>query len=612
MLSSNTHLKVCSRVYKIPERFPRQAFEKIRTLLRQKWLLLVFLLILVGIPRFISLSAHWSSDEARWLRRSENFMTAVKQGNFTETLLAYHPGVMTMWIAGMRTFFTESSVDVGNLAAARWFIGISVWIGLVVACVLLHRLFGFWTSVTCFAFLAYSPFFLAQTRRVHTDALATIFTLLTVLLFLLYCENRQKRLYLILSGVVFGLSLLAKSYSLILLGWVSLCLFLYQPLQNENLRVNLLTNAAVMLSFLGCALLTCMGLWPIFWNTTFGLLGASLLSVTFVLLRVWLEPPRGPELAKASDDSQSSPHLRYTLLLSGALVLALVSASVARVVWRVFDRVGWAVTTPHEVEYFFLGEIVNDPGWLFYPFVLFIKSTPLMLPLALFSVLILWKHRKDSDQTNQRFRLALALVTVVIIFTVGLSVVSKKFARYLLPTFPILEILAAIGCVEFLRWAYTFFKTHFGIQGTSVKITFSIIVVLCFFLIQVFPVLRLYPYYGTYYNTLWKVTDIAKIISVGDASGLDLAASYLNAKPNARRLMVQVSPLAAQIVRCYFKGLAYSAESGHSHGLTADYEVVYIRDVQIARVPQKGILNGYLEHTISLNGRDHVWIYRVR
>ena len=96
-------------------------------------------------------------------------MSAVKQAQFSETLIAYHPGVTTMWIAGLRTFFSEPNVDVENLAAARWFLGVMVWIGLGLACVLLYRLFGFWVSATSFVLLAYSPFFLAQTRRVHTD-----------------------------------------------------------------------------------------------------------------------------------------------------------------------------------------------------------------------------------------------------------------------------------------------------------------------------------------------------------------------------------------------------------------------------------------------------------
>ena len=60
-------------------------------------------------------------------------MWAVKGGDFPRTLISYHPGVMTMRIAGLRTFFVEPRVDVPNLALARWFIGVAVLIGLAVA-----------------------------------------------------------------------------------------------------------------------------------------------------------------------------------------------------------------------------------------------------------------------------------------------------------------------------------------------------------------------------------------------------------------------------------------------------------------------------------------------
>ena len=42
-----------------------------------------------------------------------------------------------------------------------------------------------------------------------------------------------------------------------------------------------------------------------------------------------------------------------------------------------------------------------------------------------------------------------------------------------------------------------------------------------------------------------------------------------------------------------------------------DYEVVHIRESQAGWVPQTGILNGELEHVITLNGIDYVWIYRI-
>ena len=155
----------------------------------------------ISVPRLLSLDAHWSSDESRWLNRSAQFMSAVKQGEFSETLIAHHPGVTTMWLAGLRTFFIPPRVDIPNLARARWFIGVVVWIGIGIACFLIYRLFGRWVGVASFASLAYSPLFLAQTRRVHTDALATVFILLTVLFLLCYCARGRHRRYLIAAGI---------------------------------------------------------------------------------------------------------------------------------------------------------------------------------------------------------------------------------------------------------------------------------------------------------------------------------------------------------------------------------------------------------------------------
>ena len=108
------------------------------------------LFFIIGVPRFFSLDAHWSSDEARWLHRSAQFMSAIKKGQFSDTLIAYHPGVTTMWIAGLRSFFTEPDVNTENLARARWFIGIMVWTSIGVACLLLYQLFGQWVALTSF------------------------------------------------------------------------------------------------------------------------------------------------------------------------------------------------------------------------------------------------------------------------------------------------------------------------------------------------------------------------------------------------------------------------------------------------------------------------------
>ena len=226
------------------------------------------LFVVASASRLFSLGAHWTSDEGGWLDHSTVFMTAVEMGAFSETLVTFHPGVITMWIAALRTFFTEPHISVQGLALARWFIGVALLIGIGVAAVLLYRLFGRWVAVIGAAFLSFSPLFLAQSRRVHTDALAATFVLLTVLSLLLYCGVPQKRRYLVGSGIAFGLACLAKSYSLILLLWVPICFALFRN-QEETWRQFFLRGLGAGLCFLSCTLLTVFALWPLFWNPTF-------------------------------------------------------------------------------------------------------------------------------------------------------------------------------------------------------------------------------------------------------------------------------------------------------------------------------------------------------
>ena len=551
----------------------------------------ICLLLLTLIPRLSTLESHWSSDEAKWLNRSSDFMSAVRRGDFSETRIAYHPGVPTMWIAGLRTFFTRPGINVKNLAAARWFIGLFVSVCIVVSIFFVYQLFDGWVALSCFACLSTSPLFLAQTRRVHTDALSTIFILLTVLLFLVYCQHRDQRLYLIFSGLSFGLAILSKSYAMILFPWLAGCLFLFR----ENRIGGFWRQMSEILIFLSVTVLTVVSVWPVFWSASVGVVAVFLFGVSVLLLR---------EMNK----ERVKP---YLIVLAG-IVLVLLSARVIETVGLVFDSVHWAVTTPHEVEHFFLGNVVNDPGWLFYPLVLTIKSTPLMLPLAIVGFILLWKQRRDSEETARHLKIGVALVIGVLLFTVCLSATSKKFSRYLLPAFALLEILAGIGLVAFLKWIYAVRRSRLGREPTMrYKRALAVIACVFFFSIEVLPVFALHPYYGTYYNLCWKATDITKIITVGDASGLDIAAKYLNRKPKAYLLSVQVSPLSTQFVDHYFKGFAYRSDVNIIN-VTPDYEVVYIRDSQIGRVPETGTLNGELEAVITLNGIEHVWIYRIQ
>ena len=105
---------------------------------------------------------------------------------------------------------------------------------------------------------------------------------------------------------------------------------------------------------------------------------------------------------------------------------------------------------------------------------------------------------------------------------------------------------------------------HIGDEALPVKRIFTTVVCLAFFFIQILPVLVLHPYYGTYYNLCWKATDITKIITVGDASGVALAAKYIEKKANAPQLRVAVSPLGTDFFQPYFRGFAYNTKKNIS------------------------------------------------
>ena len=180
----------------------------------------------------------------------------------------------------------------------------------------------------------------------------------------------------------------------------------------------------------------------------------------------------------ACRELQKGARQRLTLYLASVVVVGVVSGYMVRTVWRVFDGVAWAITTPHNLQHFFLGQVLYDPGWLFYPLVLCINTAPLTLPLAFGGCLFLWRKRHQEGYARQ-FRIALALVAVVLLFTLCLSLTSKKFSRYLLPAFLMLEILAALGFFEFLKWGYSYIDSRFGTEATPQKLTFSIVTILC-------------------------------------------------------------------------------------------------------------------------------------
>ena len=380
----------------------------------------LILLWLLLLPRVISLDAHWSSDESRWLRRSQGFIAALQEGRFNDTQQSYHPGVITTWLSGVSLWlkyrqdlpFADSSIQtplisVDNLSRARLSVSIVVFCIIALAFLLIRQLHDTRLALLSGLLIICDPIFLAQSRRLHTDALAAGFILLTLLFFLLYLERPQYLRSLIASGICFGLACLAKSNSLILGFCFPFIVLLYFPSGKSSnqgfLTVDLIITQIVRLLLLfSTACLTSIFFWPALWTIDVRFLGHTIpVSLALILMLFGAIGITAQILIHQSKSSSLYAYFQRPmgrLSIFGIFILILiVSFFCFHQVPSLLNGVIRAIQTEHGVAHFFLNKVIYDPGWLFYPLMLSIKSAPLTLPLCLVGIVLLWQKRLESQ-----------------------------------------------------------------------------------------------------------------------------------------------------------------------------------------------------------------------
>ena len=569
---------------------------------------LIFLVLLVFLPRLLSLTLHWSSDESLWMKRSRNFIIALEQGNFEDTLTAYHPGVTTTWLGGAAIWLSSGKQSVSEwvnsiqfsttemLAIVR--LPITFLAGVLILLIggVLYRLFGAPVAAVGTLFLAFEPFLLAETRRAHTDVLTSEFLFLALLFWFCYLEDvTQKRRDLVFSGICFGLSCLTKSHAGVFLFFLPFLSFLYVKQRGFSGSKMLMCG----LLFCSTALLTVLCVWPYLWTFKFG----NIPTFPFLLcgcvgMLLW-------SFRKLSTDVSFS---RLELLILGIGLFLSISLACYAATY-VLERMYAALISAHELPKLFLGKIRYNTGPLYYPVMAFVWSAPLTIPLIILGVYGAWQQKHENGKL---FRITAVLIVFSLFYLIGLSVVAKKIARYLVIYLPAMSLLSAIGTI--------YITQRFSEKRYHYLFLVAIIV------LQVVPVLRLHPYYITYHFPLLSGKWISENTSVGGGVGLDVAADYLNAKPNAHNLNVRVSRFSTGLNK-YFVGKTWRrTREMQLSNIDFDYDVEYSRIRQIqgkpidshpdhgspsARLQMHNTLPRELEHIVKLNGVDYVWIYRV-
>lgn len=212
---------------------------------------LALLLLVVILPSWlIENDRVINVDEPRWIIRGANFYYAVTHGEFEKTIFEYHPGVTNMWIVGaaMHIYFPEyrgfgqgyfdplkmkfeefmrehgkEALDV--VRVSRYIHALVLAILAVTSFLLLRLLIDSRAAFLSVVLASLAPFYLGHSRLMNLEGMLSLFALVSFLGLQVYLNKDRKLVYLLLSGVAFGLAQLTKSSSIVVIGLVGLMLF---------------------------------------------------------------------------------------------------------------------------------------------------------------------------------------------------------------------------------------------------------------------------------------------------------------------------------------------------------------------------------------------------
>ncbi len=271
----------------------------------------------------------------------------------------------------------------------------------------------------------------------------------------------------------------------------------------------------------------------------------------------------------------------------------------------------YVVENPHENYGFFQGQIITTDkyGPLFYIIVILMKSTPIVLFFSTICIISMFISFRNMKLSKMNF-IILCFLLYILLFFALMSVAEKKGDRYLLPIFPVIDILAAIGIYYCYKYIPNFLKRTVKIFENiqcPANTVFGIIILLVV-LLQSVLIIPLAPYYLSYFNplVLGGSQHAHEYIGIGWGEGQDLAAAYLNNKPDASNLTVGVQYAG---FKEYFIGKTVSM--GDPNSKPPDYLVFYSCAVQ--RNFNGNLLEKYRNETpekvIIINNIEYCWIY---
>jgi hypothetical protein len=227
-------------------------------------------------------------------------------------------------------------------------------------------------------------------------------------------------------------------------------------------------------------------------------------------------------------------------------------------------------------------------------------STPLHWVALIALVWLLFSKKLDRLSREQLVILLAFAVLMVVQMTLG----AKKGDRYILPSFVILDIIAA----WVLAKVYQVFSSKYQVVTTrKYFIHITLYLLLATLVWQVLIIWQTHPHTLAYVNPLSRHWFGERRHGWGE--GLDLAATYLNQKPNADQLKIATYYPAE--VAPYFAGEAVPAHQHENESI--DYVVIYRAMFGRGEAYETDVVNAWKtktpEKVIELSGVPMVWVY---
>jgi len=512
------------------------------------WLSATALWLLALVPRVVGLGGFLTIDEIKWIEGAGQFILALQSGELAQTYWHFHPGITITWGETLILWlgWLMTGGDLGTYVAAQ--------VADPARTIGLFRLWG----VLLTALFAPGVYLLG--RRFLGEWGASLAGGLIALNPFLLAHSR------IVNGDAGAAGFMLMSLLAFMWLW-----------QGSGLRMAVLSGGLGGLALLTklpsplivpcTVLLALVGWWRDrrtgFWVRAVGVWGLAALLVFVVLWpAMWVSP-------------------------SGTLQL---------MVQDTFE-VGEA-GEGHLALY--RGQIVDDPGWGFYPYAVAFRLTPVVL-LGLILLVLVFVRGGQHNQSVICRMLALTLLAYVLFIYVFSSLSPKKLDRYVMAVFPALDVLAALGYTQLLRLKWRMSNLRIGLWGLIIGVS------------AVAFVVPNYPYYLGYYNPLLGgIARAAREVPVGWGEGLEQAAAWLNAQPNAENL--QVSAWYSDVFFPYFDGQQASFSSSGKGQLAADYVVFYVNQVQREK-PYPALVRYFqgqeAAYTVFIRGIPWAWVYRA-